>query len=314
MRRLINWLFKLHVVFVSQFALADDIFFDSLPQVEAAPDILVIEGRQELFDSSNHGAIANSILIDSDRGVLVIDTGSNKIFGDWLRRIAEKHFGKPVVAVINTHGHPDHWFGNAAFRDIPKFATKPMIDYSKNSGPDLLITLYAAVGDAMVGTQLDVPDLVLGSTLTWGRFKFDVISSSGHSDGDAAFFDSASGVLIAGDLVFNGRCPTTPHANVSAWVETLNRMEARAPQVIIPGHGSIDSTVGSIRETRDYLQWLDSYLRKAAKDAVDPAELISQGVPERWAHLKVVNTEFSRSVIHLFSKYESEYAVKVPVD
>lgn len=302
----------IQLALLSQLAWANDVFFDSLPRTEVAPDLLVVEGRNELFDASNYGAIANSILIDSARGVLVIDTGSNTLFGDWLQRMAERHFNRPVVGVINTHGHPDHWFGNAAFDGVPKLATRQMIDYSRSAGSDLLNTLYATVGDAMIGTQLAVPDLTIGSTLQWGRYLFEVISLNGHSHGDAALFDTERGILIAGDLVFNGRSPTTPHADIATWIQVLTSLEARAPAVVIPGHGTVDRTTASIRETMRYLQWLDQYLRDAAQDAVDPAQLLAQGVPREWRHLAVVDTEFERSVIHLYSAYEAEYTKEVP--
>ncbi len=298
------------LLFFAQLVSANDDFFESLTRIQVSPDVLMIEGRQELFNSENYGAISNSILIDSNRGVLAIDTGSNAVFGEWLKRLALNHFGKPIVGIINTHGHPDHWFGNCAFEGVPKLATREMIEYSKGAGSDLLNTLYSIVGDAMVGTRLSLPDLTLGASLSWGRYEFEVISIRGHSHGDAALFDAETGLLIAGDLVFNGRSPTTPHADLTSWIQMLNALESRSPAIIIPGHGPVDRTLNSIRETREYLKWLDEYLRSAAQDAVDPAQLIAQGVPEGWQHLKVVDTEFSRSVVHLYANYESEYSQK----
>lgn len=295
----------------AQWVSANDEFFDSLPQVEIAPDLIMIEGVQEAYNSRNYGAIANSVLIDSDRGVLVIDTGSNRLFGEWLKRVAVQHFNRPIVGVINTHGHPDHWFGNSAFEGIPKLATREMIEYSRGAGSDLLDTLYSAVGDAMVGTELSLPDLTLGTSLSWGRYEFEVIVTSGHSDGDAAFFDRKHGVLIAGDLVFNGRTPTTPHADLRSWIQILAALEARSPRVVMPGHGPVDRTTGSIIETRDYLQWLDGYLSDAAKDATDPALLIASGVPDEWKHLAVIESEFGKSVVHLYPDYEAEFARQV---
>ncbi len=91
----------------------------------------------------------------------------------------------------------------------------------------------------------------------------------------------------------------------------LGALESRAPSIVLPGHGPVDNTIGSIRETREYLKWLDEYLRNSAQDAVDPARLIAEGVPERWQHLKVVDEEFSRSVVHLYSDYEAQYAQKI---
>ena len=63
-------------------------------------------------------ADANVTAIGSDRGVVVVDThGSTErgrtILGDLARLGAGD-----VVAVVNTHWHWDHSFGNAAFREV----------------------------------------------------------------------------------------------------------------------------------------------------------------------------------------------------
>ena len=41
-------------------------------------------------------------------------------------------------------------------------------------------------------------------------------------------------------------------------------------------------------------------------------ELLFQGVPRELRHLAVVDAEFERSVIHVYSVYEAEYTKEVP--
>src|SRR5436305_6998494 len=49
-------------------------------------------------------------------GMLVVDTGSSHRQADRIRADLRELGSAPVVAVVNTHAHFDHTFGNARFR------------------------------------------------------------------------------------------------------------------------------------------------------------------------------------------------------
>ena len=59
----------------------------------------------------------NSIAIETDRDVLVFDTGtrpsSARIILGCIRALTHK----PVRYVVNSHGHPDHWSANDVYAD-----------------------------------------------------------------------------------------------------------------------------------------------------------------------------------------------------
>ncbi len=59
----------------------------------------------------------NTIVVVNDSDVLVFDTGtrpsSARMILDSIRRITPK----PVRYIVNSHGHPDHWSGNAVYAD-----------------------------------------------------------------------------------------------------------------------------------------------------------------------------------------------------
>lgn len=272
---------------------------------QVAADTYVIVGRSEHFSRQNGGNIVNTAFIVTRDGVVVIDTGPSRAYGEALRQSIARHTDLPVLRVYNTHHHPDHVLGNQAFADVPIAALAASRRAMAAEGPTFNANLYALVGDWMTGTEpVEATETVLPGVVETGGHRLRLMALAGHSGADLVILDESTGVLFASDLVFHGRAATTPHADLGQWLEALEQLRSLDFRVLVPGHGPPHEGIQPILETRDYLRWLGATLNQAAADGVDSAELLYRPIPEPFAALAVQPDEFRRSVAHLYPALE----------
>jgi quinoprotein relay system zinc metallohydrolase 1 len=270
-----------------------------LKPVQVAPGVYEFIGANENFTRTNGGNIANTGFIVGPRGVVVIDTGPSRLYGEQQRAAIAQVTALPVVQVYNTHAHPDHFLGNQAYPATIIAASSRAVTAINANGNALSDNLYRMVGGAMVGTEVRAPGLsVTTSTASAGGVALRLIAAQGHTDGDLMILDEHTKTLFTGDLVFYQRAPTTPNAQVRVWLQTLRQIEEMDLKVMVPGHGPSVSDAAAVLQTRDYLQWLQNSLRDAAIRGLDMPEVMRMPLPARFASLAVIDTEYPRSVAH----------------
>ena len=271
-----------------------------------APDTYVLEGSIEHFSRDNGGNILNTGFIVTASGVVVIDTGPSRLYGEQLKQAIAEVTDRPIIRIYITHHHPDHFLGNQAFSTHDIWALADTIHAAKEEGEGLSENMYLLVGDWMLGTEVVPPNIVAESeTIMVDGHQLELLALSGHTGADLVIFDRTTGVLFAGDLVFNQRTPTTPHADIPTWLRSLERLKQTKFSLLVPGHGPVATDMEPIDATADYLRWLDGALRQAAERGMAPAEVLDLKVPERFQHLSVLRQEVRRSVTHLYATMEN---------
>ncbi|PWC58210.1 beta-lactamase [Azospirillum sp. TSH7] len=276
-----------------------------LKPTRIAPDTYVFEGSTKHFTRANGGNILNAGFIVTADGVIVIQTGPSRRYGEEMRAAIRKVTEKPIRKVFISNLHPDYWLGSQAFADVPIAALPGTIAGIQEEGSGIADNMYRLVGDWMRGTEVTVPtEPVYGSTVKFGDHRLRLIPLSGHTAADLMILDETTGVLFTGGVVFCDRTPTTPHATVADWLKELDTVDGLDIRLLVPNHGHIRPDKACVAQTRDWLTWLDGTLRHAVDSGLDMAEALELPIPERFEVLDVLREEYRRSVAHLWPKIE----------
>lgn len=285
-------------------ARAADRRYDLAP-VEVGPGVWMIEGAREVFSRQNGGAIVNIALIQTPNGAVVIDTGSTGAMGAAIRAFADQRLGG-VAMVLNTHHHPDHWFGNAAFEDCRLLAPAPAIAACTQYGSDFAASLYAILGSWMSNTRpLPAREPTTDGVLDIGGRRLLLRQMAGHTQADLVVIDQTSGILIAGDMLFLDRAPSLPDADYARWLAGLDDLARLTPAGTIPGHGPFHRKAEALSQTRAYLIATRDRLDRAAAGGLTRIEAMSAGPVPEFAHLGANPEEYLRSVVQRWSDHEN---------
>ena len=300
--RLAGFLMMVGVALAAQ---AADRFDYALTPQKIAENTWVLIGKTEDITRTNGGNIANTAFVVTRDGVVVIDSGPSRRYGEQMRRVIAGVTDRPVIRVFNTHHHPDHFLGNQAFDGVPLTALDATRSGMREQGSAFADNMYRMAGDWLAGTEaLVASDTAIPGALIIGGHEFQLIALGGHTEGDLVILDRTTGVLYAGDLIFLDRAPTTPHASIERWQASLDALAALPVKRVVPGHGPVHDDQRGIAQTRDWLRWLDETLDASATRGMDMAEVMRLPLPDRFGAMPLARSEFERSVSHLYGRYE----------
>ena len=226
---------------------------------------------------SNAGLIAGgetTMLVDT-----LFDLRLTQEMLDTMRRAVPA--AGSIDTLVNTHGDPDHTFGNQLVGGAQIVASaRAAEEMLGGESPEALRGLMAAApqmgaaGEYVLRafSAFDFSDITLVEPtrtfegelrLSVGDVPVSLIEvGPAHTRGDTLVQLPRERVLFAGDIMFVGGYPVIWHGSVDGWIRACERILAMDVDVIVPGHGPITDKAG-VRELRDYL----AYVQVEAADA-----------------------------------------------
>lgn len=217
----------------------------------------------------------NAFIVELEKSSVVIDTTLALSSAKNLRKRAEA-LGKPIDAVLLTHGHPDHYTGLAVFGDMPRYGSQGCLEFAQSEDKVKAQTATGYLGDDYPKSRLFPNKMVKdGNVLEFGGVSFKFLDfGPGESDSDGAWVIEREGVknILVGDLVARNCHSFFRDGHFFEWMAILDRIEKDFPKntILHIGHG--ESPTGM-----DMIAWQKGYNNaflaavKSLKGTADPA-------------------------------------------
>jgi cyclase len=267
----------------------------------------VAEGVHAVIHIAGGAAIGNAGIIDLGDRTLVFDSLFTPQAGQDLRAAAEVLTGRPVDAVIDSHWHNDHIWGNQAFgpdTDIisdeetrrmiiatrghgayEEFmaaaeanleATRAQFEAAQDEGQRRQLALWVDYHQSVVEVkpilQVRPPNLTFVERLAFhgkDRSAELIAFAGGHTESDAVLFLPQEGIAFMSDLLFIEHQPYLGGGDPDRLLQILDQVAALDPQVLVPGHGPV-GTPAALQGMKQYIRTLDGLAR----------EMVAAGEPE----------------------------------
>ncbi|MFJ6700923.1 MBL fold metallo-hydrolase [Streptomyces sp. NPDC091272] len=212
------------------------------------------------------------ILTDAGRSALV-DTAATERRARALRRTALALSPHPPCAVVNTHFHGDHTYGNFVFPEALTIGHARTRTMTRAAGLHMA-TLWPDVrwGDIEVTPpQLTFQDR---TTLHIGAIQAELIhiGPAAHTTDDTVVWLPDQRVLFTGDLAMNGVTPFCAMGSVAGSLRALDRLRALGATTIVPGHGPVGGPE-ILDANAAYLRRVQQLAHEGTRSATDPLTL-----------------------------------------
>jgi glyoxylase-like metal-dependent hydrolase (beta-lactamase superfamily II) len=247
------------------------------PIMKLSDHVYMIKSPDGFPTPENQGLMSNVIFIRSQRGVVVVDSGASVQIGEMSIRQLKAVTQQPVVAIVNTHYHGDHWLGNQAFTEaygagLPIYAHAGARQAIEGAvGIFWRDAMQRWTKDATAGSLIVAPktDINHGFELSLGDVTLRIHHyGQAHTPNDLCVEVIEDGVMCVGDVMMDRRIANMEDGSYKGTFETIDKLIANSrTKIWVPAHGDAGQKV---------LTWQRELFQGIWESCVNAVE---QGVP-----------------------------------
>lgn len=269
------------------------------------------------FSIQGSGSIGNVGIVDLGNRTLIYAFES-PIISENLRVASELLTGRMATWVVNSHFHPDHWFGNQVFpletsiissqitrenmvkfidevegenanpTEVEEYLLELKDQVLSESDPIIRDKIKSSVArwelykESLPHLQLRIPDQAfIGRIELHGSKRFVELINAGHAhtSGDVYLRLPAEKIAILGDIGFFNEQPYMADSDPQGWKSILRMLEDSKYETILPGHGP-GGTDKDLSLMQEYINLLETLVSNAIEQGETIKYVINQELPE----------------------------------
>jgi alkyl sulfatase BDS1-like metallo-beta-lactamase superfamily hydrolase len=265
--------------------------------------------------------LANSIMIEGDEGLIIVDTMESVQQGEAVLAAFREISDKPVVAIIYTHNHTDHVFGSVAFGQPGEVAVyahdttqyyidrvinvvRPIINLRSMRMFGNYLPEDEMVNDgigAFLGIDSDSRLFAMPPTHTFSDqlklqiagVDIELVHAPGETNDQIFVWLPQQRVLLPGDNIYKAfpnlyTIRGTPYRDVTQWVDSLDKMRQRQPQFLVPSHTrpivGVEEVDATLQVYRDAIQFVHDQTVRYMNKGLTPDQIVERvRLPEHLA-------------------------------
>ena len=250
----------------------------NLESKKIAPTTQCFFGLPQVMDEHNNGKMSNSCFVNMGNSYLVVDSGPTYQYAKQAFSCISEDKTLPVSYVVNTHLHDDHWLGNCYYKELnakiigaTAFKNLEKVEQTRMQKR---ISKEAYQKTTQVFPTIFVKDIKI-LDFDGKKVYITTVNHKAHTNSDLLVYIPSQKLLFAGDLVFNERLPSLRDADISGWIDALQRIKKMDVDYIVGGHGALVSK-NSVDFTYNYLTSLKKQVAKLLEEGEEIGNVVDK--------------------------------------